>query len=109
MRLLSYLAMTAPAPDSRLDPVRAAIDSTTMLVLARFFMPIVVAILGYFLTGVLDDMKQANHALEHQIQHVSEQQADAQARAAAAVATLNAAVKQLDRLQTQVDSIAKHN
>jgi len=34
------------APDPHTEPVRAAIDSTVMLVLARFLMPVVVAILG---------------------------------------------------------------
>lgn len=101
--------MTQPAPDPHVDPVRAAIDSTAMLVLARFFMPAVVAVLGWLLAGMLDDLKHANQAMQVQILHVSEQQSDGQARAAGAIAKLDAAVKQLDRLQAQVDSLAKRN
>lgn len=80
-----------------------------MLVLARFFMPAVVAVLGFLLTGILDDLKKANQTLAQQLLHVSEQQADAQARAATNTEKLNATVKQLDRLQQQVDSLTKRN
>jgi Tfp pilus assembly protein PilN len=94
--------MTQPAPDPRVDPVRAAIDGTFMLVLARFFMPIVVAVLGYFLTGTLDDLRRDNRTMQSQISHLSEQQAQVGA-------VMSSTVKQLDRLQIQVDSLPRHN
>ena len=94
--------MLAPSPDPKVDPVRAAIDSTLMLVLARFFMPAVVAVLGWFLSSLLDDLKRNNEHIRGQLGHVSEQQATATAK-------LDATVKQLDRLQGQVDALPRHN
>lgn len=101
--------MTQQAPDPQLDPVRAAIDSTTMLVLARFFMPAVVAILGWFLTSVLGDLKTANDRMQSQLLRLTEQQAMAGAATATVTAKLDAAQKQLDRLQIQVDVFPKRN
>lgn len=94
--------MTQPAPDPKVDPIRAAIDSTFMLTMARFFMPVVVAVLGYFLAGTLDEIKRDSRAMQTQISHVSEQQAQAGA-------LLSATVKQLDHLQGQVDGLYRHN
>lgn len=94
--------MTQPAPDPRIDPVRAAIDSTTMLVLARFFMPAVVAILGWFLTNILGDLRSANDRMQVQLMTQS-------AQAATVTAKIDAAQHQLDRLQVQVDSLPRHN
>lgn len=94
--------MVTPAPDPKVDPVRAAIDSTLLLVMARFFMPVVVAVLGYFLAGVLDDIRRDSRTLQGQISHLSEAQAHSSA-------LLTATVKQLDHLQTQVDNLPKRN
>lgn len=101
--------MTQPAPDPRLDPVRAAIDSTTMLVLARFFMPAVVGVLGWFLTSVLGDLKSTNERMQLQLLHLNEQQAVAGIATASVTAKLDAAQRQLDRLQIQVDGLPKRN
>jgi hypothetical protein len=101
--------MTQQAPDPREDPVRAAIDSTTMLVLARFFMPAVVAVLGWFLTNVLADLKSTNERMQSQLLHLNEQQAVAGIATASVTAKLDAAQRQLDRLQIQVDGLPKHN
>jgi hypothetical protein len=68
-----------------------------MLVLARFFMPIVVGVLGWFLTGTLDELRHDNKTMQGQIYRLSEQQAQVGAAMAATV-------KQLDHLQTQVDN-----
>lgn len=101
--------MTKPAPDPSADPVRAAIDSTVMLVLARFFMPAVVGALGWFLSGVLADLKQDSRTMQMQLLHLTEQQAQASTVSSGVIARLDATVKQLDRLQVQVDGLAKHN
>jgi len=94
-------------PDAS-DPVRAAIDSTAMLVLARFFMPAVVAVLGWFLTSVLGDLKEANRTMQSQLMRLAEQQAQASALSSGVVVRLDGTVKQLDRLQVQVDSLTRH-
>ena len=94
--------MTSPAPDPKLDPVRAAIDSTLMLVLARFFMPAVVAVLGWLLAGNLDDLKHNNERLRTQAESTT-------AVSATTAAKLDLAMKQLDRLQRQVDDLGRRN
>lgn len=94
--------MAQPAPDPKVDPVRAAIDSTLMLVLARFFMPAVVAILGWFLTNILGDLRSANDRMQAQLMTQS-------AQAATVTAKIDAAQHQLDRLQVQVDGLPRRN
>ena len=101
--------MTSPAPDPKVAPVRAAIDSTIMLVLARFFMPFVVAVLGWFLGSVLDDLKHNNQRVQAQLTHLGDQQATSNAASATAAAKLDATVKELDRLQRQVDDLGRRN
>lgn len=101
--------MATPPPDPRVDPVRAAIDSTAMLVLARFFMPAVVAVLGWLLGAVLDDLKHNNARMQGQLGRLTEQQSIIGAASASATAKLDATIKQLDRLQGEVDGLARRN
>ena len=96
------------APDNPDFPqLRKAIDSTTMLVLARFLMPAVVAVIGYFITITLDDLKQANLRTLVQIAKVTDAQATTAIVTGALTVKVDGAVKQLDHLQAQVDSIAR--
>lgn len=101
--------MTQGAPDPHVDPVRAAIDSTFMLVLARFFLPGVIGLLGYLLTGVLTDLKQANQNIQVELVHLTAQQSNSQTLAAGISAKLDATAKQLDRVQGQVDALGRRN
>lgn len=96
-------------PDPRLEPIRAAIDSTLMLVLARFFMPGVVGVLGWLLTGVLGDLKSANERVQVQISRLVDQQSNSGVAIATVSTKLDDNQRQLDRLQIQVDNLPKHN
>ena len=96
-------------PDHKTQPVRAAIDSTAMLVLARFFMPVVVAVLGYLLTVTLDDLKMQNRDMWTQIRIMTAQQSNATSMQAGLAAKVDGAVKQLDHLQQQVDTLPRRN
>lgn len=98
--------MTQPSPDAKTQPVRAAIDSTVMLVLARFLMPIVVAALGYLMTGALDDLKSSNKALWAQLQKLSDVEQAANATQAGLVAKVDGVIRQVDHIQIQVDNQA---
>jgi hypothetical protein len=95
------------APDPKTQPVRAAIDSTTMLVLARFFMPTVVAVLGYLLTVTLDDLKTQNREMWSQIRRLTDTEAAATSVQTGLSAKVDGTVKQLDHLQQQVDSLPR--
>lgn len=89
------------------QPVRKAIDSTVMLVLARFFMPMVVAVLGYFLITTLGDLKDANRQVWVQLAKIVDGQAQASAVQSGLSVRVDGAVKQLDHLQAQVDSLPR--
>jgi hypothetical protein len=93
------------SPDPDTQPVRAAIDSTVMLVLARFLMPSVVAVVGWFAISALDDLKQTNKSLSVQVIKVGDAQAAVVSAQAGLTAKVDGAVKQLDHLQIQVDRL----
>lgn len=97
--------MTVPPDD---QPFRKAIDSTLMLTLARFFMPVVVAVLGYFLVTTLGDLKDANRQVWIQLAKIVDGQAQANAVQSGLSVRVDGAVKQLDRLQMQVDGLQRH-
>ena len=100
--------MQEQSPDDYDFPaVRKAIDSTFMLVLARFLMPIVVAVIGYLMTTTLDDVKKANIQMQTRLEHLWETQASANVTTATLAGKVDGATRQLDRLQAQVDSFAK--
>ena len=52
-------------PDEQ--PVRKVVDSTVAIAFARFFMPIAIAVIGWFMvttvTGIKDDIKENNKTL----------------------------------------------
>ena len=90
----------SPTPDPETEPVRAAIDSTVMLVLARFFMPVVVAVLGFMMSTTLYDLRT-------QLRKVVDIQLMAGGLQAGLTAKVDGAVKQLDHLQQQVDNLPR--
>jgi len=87
--------------------LRKAIDSTTMLVLARFLMPVVVAIMGWFVTRTLDDLKENEMRVQTRLERLWEAQATTNVQAATLTGKVDAAVHQLDRLQAQVDKVSR--
>jgi hypothetical protein len=88
-------------------PFRKAIDSTLALTFARFGMPIVVLVLGYFLSTTLSELKDANRQVWVQLTKMVDGQAQANAVQSGLSVRVDGAVKQLDRLQTQVDGLQK--
>lgn len=99
-------------------PFRKVIDSTTSLAISRFAWPIVLAILGWLGATQLNDLKdgQKNGMNElrdgqrqvwSQMSKIVDVQATTNNVLSSSVATVNGLGKQLDRLQTQVDSLQK--
>lgn len=100
-------------------PFRKVIDSTVMISIARFLMPIVVAALGWFFVTMLGDLKagqkeglselkEGQRAVWAQMSKMTDVQAATNNVQGGLVATVNGAVKQLDHLQMQVDGLQKH-
>jgi hypothetical protein len=96
--------MSGPTDD---QPFRKAIDSTLMLTLARFFMPVVVAVLGYFLTTTLSDLRAANQQIWVQLSKIADVQSATNSMQSGLSVKVDSAVKQLDHLQAQVDSLPR--
>ena len=94
--------------NGKTQPVRAAIDSTVMLILARFFMPVVVAALGWFMTSVLDELKRTNHQMQVQLEKLNDTQTATNMMQSGLSVKVDNAVKQIDHLQMQLDSLPKH-
>lgn len=99
-------------------PFRKVIDSTTMLTLARFGMPIVVTALGYFMIATISDLKtgqkeglselkEGNRLVWVQVSKIADAQSAANAVQSGLSVKVDSAVKQLDHLQAQVDSLPK--
>ena len=45
------------AEEDKLIPLRKLVDSTMMVAFARFFMPVALAVIGWFLTTTIGDLK----------------------------------------------------
>jgi hypothetical protein len=99
-------------------PFRAAIDSTVAITFARFFMPAVVSILGYFMISTINDLKagqkdglselkDGQRQVWVQVAKIADAQATTNTVQGALSAKVDGAVKQLDHLQVQVDSLPK--
>jgi hypothetical protein len=93
-------------------PFRAAIDSTIMLFAARFIMPSLltaaVAIIGWFGTTMLSDLKAGQQQQWMQMGKMADAQAQTNNVQSGLSVKVDSAVKQLDHLQAQVDSLPKH-
>jgi hypothetical protein len=89
------------------QPFRKAIDSTVMLAIARFLMPAVVAVLGYFLSSTLDDLKRANQNVWQQVNKMADAQVQTNIMQSGLSVKVDNAVKQLDHLQLQVDGLPR--
>ena len=99
-------------------PFRAAIDSTLAITFARFGMPVVVMILGYFFSTTLSDLKTGQKDGIAEMRDgqskvwvqmgkvVEAQSASVAIQSGLSVQVANTA-KQLDHLQTQVDSLPR--
>jgi hypothetical protein len=99
-------------------PFRAAIDSTLAITLARFGMPVVVMLLGYFFSTMMSDLKtgqrdglnelkEGNRQVWSQVSAIATAQAAANTAQGSLSAKVDGAVKQLDHLQIQVDSLPR--
>lgn len=75
-----------------------------MLVLARFLMPVVVAALGYMVSEALADLKHSNKDLWVQLQKLNDVEQASNNVQAGLVAKVDGVIKQVDHLQTQVDT-----
>jgi hypothetical protein len=100
-------------------PFRKIIDSTAMLTVARFAWPIVLATLGYLGATQLNDLKEGQRnglnelrdgqrQVTAQVTKLTDAQASTNNVQSGIVATVAGVVKQIDRLQAQVDGLQKH-
>jgi len=111
-------------------PFRKVIDSTTMLTIARFAMPglitIALAGLGWVINDLktgqrdgltelktsqlngLNELKDGQRQVWTQVSKLADVQATTNNVQSALVVKVDGTVKQLDRLQTQVDGLQKH-
>jgi hypothetical protein len=98
-------------------PFRSLIDSTLAITLARFGMPVVVALLGWLFSNMLSDLKtgQRDGLSELKVGQVQVwtqigKLSDAQTSNSVALGTLSSKVdgglKQIDHLQIQVDKLS---
>jgi transcriptional regulator GlxA family with amidase domain len=100
-------------------PFRAAIDSTLMITIARFGMPVALAVVGWFVTTMLTDLKKGQEVaitefrdghkqLWTQVGKLNEAQTSNSISLGTLTSKLDGGLKQLDHLQIQVDSLQRH-
>jgi hypothetical protein len=99
-------------------PFRAAIDSTVMITIARFGMPIALAAVGWFVTEMLTDLKKGQEVaiteyrdghrqLWTQVGKINDVQTSNSIQLGTLTSKLDGGLKQLDHLQAQVDSLPR--
>src|SRR5208282_2993534 len=100
-------------------PLRKVIDSTVMLYIARFAIPLLVttavSTLGWIINDLktgqkegLGELREGQHQVWIQIGRLAETQATTNNVQSGLAVKVDSAVKQLDHLQVEVDSLQKH-
>jgi hypothetical protein len=100
-------------------PFRAAIDSTVMITIARFGMPVALAAVGWFVTTMLTDLKKGQEVaitefrdghkqLWQQVGKLNDIQTTNSIQLGTLTSKLDGGLKQIDHLQIQVDGLQKH-
>ena len=93
------------------EPVRRVVDSTVMIAFARFFMPVALAIIGYFMVTMVSDIKNeiraANAAIWVAVKDVSVK-VNTQSIDVSSLKTANEyTTKSIDRLTAVVDQMSR--
>ena len=100
--------LQAPGPK---EPLRRVVDSTVAIAFARFFMPIALAIIGYFMVTTVSDIKSeirmANASLWTAVKDVGTKVATQSIDIAGLKTANDYTTKTVDRLVTIVDQINK--
>jgi hypothetical protein len=96
------------APGSK-EPLRRVVDSTVAIAFARFFMPIALSVIGYFMIATVSDIKTeirtANAAIWVAVKDVANK-VNTQSTDVSSLKTANEFVtKAVDRLTMVVDQI----
>ena len=91
------------------DGVRSFVDSTLAIAFARFGMPIALAIIGYFMTSTLTelktDIKAATHSMWESVAAINNKLSSQAAEVATIKADVTNQSRNLDRLSTKVDTL----
>ena len=109
---------SAGRPSDKNAPFRAAIDSTVMLTIARFGMPILISValggLGWVITDLkagqregLSELKDGQRQVWTQIGKMADTQSTTNNVQSGLVATVSAVKEKVDHLQVQVDSLPR--
>ena len=96
------------APGAK-EPLRRVVDSTVAIAFARFFMPIALAVIGYFMVTTVSDIKteirESNAAIWVAVKEVANKVAT-QSTDVSSLKTANEyTTKAVDRLTTVVDQL----
>ena len=98
--------LQAPGPK---EPLRRVVDSTVAIAFARFFMPIALAIIGYFMVTTVSDIKTEIRTANAAIWVAVKEVADKVATQSTDVSSLKTAneftTKAVDRLTAVVDQL----
>ena len=108
-------SVVVPSSDA---PFRKVIDSTVMISVARFVMPLLTAAaltgLGWVINDLkagqrdgLAELKDGQRQVWSQMSKMADTQAATNSVQAGLVGTVTGVVKQIDRLQAQVDSLPR--
>ena len=91
------------------EPIRRVVDSTVAIAFARFFMPIALAIIGYFMVTTVSDIKTEIRTANAAIWVAVKEVADKVATQSTDVSSLKTAneftTKAVDRLTAVVDQL----
>jgi hypothetical protein len=98
--------LQAPGPK---EPLRRVVDSTVAIAFARFFMPVALSVIGYFMISTVSDIKTEIRTSNAAIWVAVKEVANKVATQSTDVSSLKTAneytTKAVDRLTTVVDQI----
>lgn len=86
-------------------PLRKVVNNTFAIAFARFFMPIALAVVGYFMVTTLNDIHKTNDQIWSYLNKLSDNLQRQQVDIATLRVQTDNTSKQVDRLTITVDSI----
>ena len=103
---MSNSDLQAPGPK---EPLRRVVDSTLAIAFARVFMPVALAIIGYFMTTAVSDMKSqirdGNAAIWVAVKEVAEKVNTQATDVAVLKQSRDETAKAVDRLTAIIDKL----
>lgn len=93
-------------PNNGRDPLRKVVDSTILIAFARVFMPVALAVIGWFMVNSFNDLKDSNNRLWTAVSKLTDISHSTVADVAVLKAKTDDMTQNVNRLSDKVDKLS---